>query len=120
MIFLSTKIDFHNHLNPCIAMPHFLRVKNSALHVPSISNVIMYTGCLGGGFLRIYYHNSTKSTSLSYSDKEAWWTDYKRIKEAMAEVDKLLNTLPLTDSSPPTHVVKDSTQEIVVETEKTS
>lgn len=95
-------------------MPHFLRVKNNALHVPSISNVIMDTSCLGRGCLRIYYHNSTKPTTLSYSDKEAWWADYKRIKEAMADVDKLLSSLPLTDSA----VVV--TQDVAVEVEKTN
>lgn len=97
-------------------MPHFLRVKNCALHVPSISNVIMNTSCLGRGCLQIYNHNSTKPTTLSYSDKEAWWADYKRIKEAMAEVEKLLSSLPLTDTPP---VLKETSQEIVVELEKT-
>lgn len=81
-------------------MPHFLRVKNTGLHVPSISHVITDTGCLGHGYLRIYYHNSRKPTVLSYSKQDEWWADYKLIREAMAEVDKLLTTLPLTDSSP--------------------
>lgn len=104
-------------------MPHFLRVKNCALHVPSISNVIMNTTCLGRGCLQIYNHNSTKPTTLSYSDKEAWWADYKRIKEAMAEVEKLLASLPLTDASPAPAVASSPVakqQEIAVELEKTS
>ena len=78
-------------------MPHFLRVQKTALHVPSISNVIMLTSCLGRGQLRIYFHNTTKPTTLSYSNQEVWWSDYTRIKEAMKEVSELLATLSLTD-----------------------
>ena len=79
-------------------MPHFLRVQKTALHVPSISNVIMLTSCLGRGQLRIYFHNTVKPTTLSYSNQEAWWSDYTRIKEAMKEVSELLAKLPLTDT----------------------
>jgi hypothetical protein len=78
-------------------MPHFLRIQKTALHVPSISNVIMLTSCLGRGQLRIYFHNTVKPTTLSYSNQEAWWSDYTRIKEAMKEVSGLLAKLPLTD-----------------------
>ena len=57
----------------------------------------METSCLGRGRLRIYFHNTTKPTTLSYSNQEAWWSDYKKIKEAMQEVSELLAKLPLTD-----------------------
>jgi hypothetical protein len=80
-------------------MPHFLRVKNIGLHVPSISHVITDTSCLGRGYLRIYYHNSRKPTVLSYAKQDEWWADYKLIREAMAEVDKLLSSLPLAEST---------------------
>jgi len=114
MIFLSTKIDFHNYLNSCIAMPHFLRVQKTALHVPSISNVIMLTSCLGRAQLRIYFHNATKPTTLSYSNQEVWWSDYTRIKEAMKEVSELLVKIPLTEQVE----VKAQPQVIVVDVPK--
>lgn len=97
-------------------MPHFLRIKKTALHVPSISNVIMETSCLGRARLQIYYHNPSKPTTLSYSNTEQWWADYKRIKEAMNEVTQLLAPLPLTDPVPSSTV--EVKNDIVVEVPK--
>jgi hypothetical protein len=99
-------------------MPHFLRVQKSALHVPSISNVIMETSCLGRGRLRIYFHNTTKPTTLSYSNQETWWSDYKRIKEAMQEVSELLAKLPLTEQTEVKANVEAHSKEIEIEVPK--
>jgi hypothetical protein len=99
-------------------MPHFLRIQKTALHVPSISNVIMLTSCLGRGQLRIYFHNTVKPTTLSYSNQEAWWSDYTRIKEAMKEVSELLAKLPLTEQTEIKGKVEVLSQEIVVEVPK--
>jgi len=68
----------------------------------------METSCLGQSYLRIYYHNTTKPTTLSYSNLEEWWADYRRIKEAINEVSQLLSSLPLTSKN----------EEIVVEVPK--
>ena len=59
----------------------------------------MLTSCLGRSQLRIYFHNTTKPITLSYSNQEAWWSDYTRIKEAMKEVSDLLAKIPLTEQA---------------------
>lgn len=78
-------------------MPRFLRIGDSVVHVPSISNVSMAANCFGRPYLEICYHTSSKSSVhyfVNWSDCEAM---FNYVKKAMKEIDTLLADVPLTD-----------------------
>jgi hypothetical protein len=77
-------------------MPRFLRLQNTVIHVPSVSNVSMGTTCLGKPFLSISYHTSSKSICLSFKTWPECEEQFNTLKVAMKEIDTLLNEVPLT------------------------
>ena len=77
-------------------MPRFLRLQNSVIHVPSVSNVSMGSSCLAKPFLSVTYHTGPKVTCLSYTTWTACEQDFNTLKSAMKEIETLLTSVPLT------------------------
>lgn len=97
-------------------MPRFLRLQNTVIHVPSVSNVSMGTSCLGKPYLSVSYHTAKKQDTLCYKS----WTDceaaFNTVKDAVKEIDTLLSTVPLTN---PEVVSSPKVEEVVVKVEET-
>jgi hypothetical protein len=94
-------------------MPRFLRLKNTVIHVPSVSNVLMGTTCFGLPFLSISYHIPTKPIRLSFKTWPECEEQFNTLKVAMKEIDTLLNEVPLTHQD-----IKDKPIEIVMKGEE--
>ena len=77
-------------------MPRFLRLQNTVIHVPSVSNVSMGTTCLGKPFLSVTYHTGPKTTCLSYKTCADCENHFNTLKAAMKEIESLLVSIPLT------------------------
>ena len=79
-------------------MARFVRIGNNVIHVPSLANVSIHTTCYGTPYLAFYFHNQTQQTVSyrwkSYTECEK---DLLRVKAAMAEVEKALTGVPLTE-----------------------
>ena len=81
-----------------IKMPRFVRIGNEVIHIPSLANVSMGTSCFGKPFLCFYYHNQKNQTmSYGFGKWQACEADLIRIKAAMMEIEKILQTVPLTE-----------------------
>ena len=98
-------------------MPRFLRLGDTVIHVPSVSNVSMNSNCFGKPYLTISYHTESRNIHHYYgvwSDCEA---DFNRVKDAVKEVETLLSSIPLTEqeSTKPATVSKEKTQEALKE-----
>lgn len=98
-------------------MPRFLRLQNTVIHVPSVSNVSMGTSCLGKPYLSISYHTAKKQDILCYKT----WSDceaaFNAVKDAVKEIDTLLSAVPLTSREP---VVLQKVEEVVIKVEETN
>jgi hypothetical protein len=100
-------------------MPRFVRIGNEVIHIPSLANVSMGTTCLGAPFLCFYYHNQ-KNQNMSYGFGK--WSvceaDLIRIKTAMIEIEKIVQTVPLTEEKEsrvlPLDTVPVSPQQVLV------
>ncbi len=96
-------------------MPRFLRLQNTVIHIPSVSNVSMGTSCLGNPYLYVSYHTTKKQDTLCYKT----WSDceaaFNSVKVAVKEIDTLLSAVPLT--TPET--VTPKVEEVVVKVEET-
>jgi copper chaperone CopZ len=93
-------------------MPRFLRLKNTVIHVPSVSNVSMGTSCLGKPYLAITYHTSKKVDTLCFSSWSDCESGFNAVKEAVKEIDSLLVSVPLTAPEKVTVEVAVQTEEI--------
>jgi hypothetical protein len=97
-------------------MPRFVRISKEVIHIPSLANVSMGTTCLGGPFLCFHYHNQ-KSQTIGYS----WgkWDqcekDLIRVKAAMIEIEKILDSVSLIDEVKEQNSKQDSKQESLSE-----
>jgi hypothetical protein len=78
-------------------MPRFLRLKNSMVHVPSLSSVSMASGCFGRPYLSLYYHMTKHVQKIQYREWEACEKDFNRVKKAMNEIEVMLSPVPLTE-----------------------
>ena len=93
-------------------MPRFLRLQNTVIHVPSVSNVTMGTTCFGKPYLSISYYTSDKVVCLSYSNWTLCEQQFNTLKDAMKEIEGLLAPVPLTVVEPQVEAPK---KESVVE-----
>lgn len=90
-------------------MPRFLRIQNTVIHIPSVSNVSMGTTCLGKPYLAVTFHHTGKTTFLYYGTWTTCELHFNAVKTAMKEIDTLLASVPLTDSEPlPTPIEKEA------------
>ena len=78
-------------------MPRFVRVENTMVHTPSLSSVSMLSNCLGRPYLMLYYHTKM-NLKIQYSSWDKCEADFNRLKNALAEVEALLQKVPLTES----------------------
>jgi hypothetical protein len=88
-------------------MPRFLRLQNTVIHVPSVSDVSMGTSCLGKPYLSVSYHTAKKQDTLYYKTWSDCETAFNSVKAAVKEIDTLLSSVPLT--------TPDSSQKVTVE-----
>ena len=95
-------------------MSRFLRLKNTIIHVPSVSNVSMGTSCLGKPYLSVSYHTGKKQDTLCYKTWVECESAFNTVKNAVKEIDALLANVPLTSPSEVT------VKEVVVESAKPS
>ena len=79
-------------------MPRFLRLQNTVIHVPSVSNVSMGTTCFGKPYMSITFHHTAKTVCLSYKTWQTCESQFNTVKDAMKEIDTLLSSVPLTIS----------------------
>ena len=97
-------------------MPRFLRLQNTVIHVPSVSNVSMGTSCLGKPYLYVSYHTAKKQDTLSFASWDLCEAAFNTVKDAVKEIDTLLSSIPLTTPEP---VVVQKVEEVVVKVEET-
>ena len=79
-------------------MPRFLRIKNTMVHVPSLSSVSMGTSCMGYPYLSLYYHTK-QDMKISYGKWDECERDFNRVKSALKEIDTALDGIVLTEES---------------------
>lgn len=78
-------------------MPRFLRVGNEMIHVASLSSTTIGTTCLGQPLLTLSFHATKSVVRVRYNSWESCQHDFNRIKNAVNEVEELLNKVPLTE-----------------------
>ena len=78
-------------------MPRFLRLGNEMIHVPSLSSATIGTNCFGRPLITLSYHATKSILYVRYSTWESCQKDFNRIKNALNEVEDLLNKIPLTE-----------------------
>lgn len=103
-------------------MPRFLRLKNSMIHVPSVSSVSMSSGCFGRPSITLYYHITKNIQKINYSEWDLCEKDFNRVKKALNEIEAMVSSIPLTEETVPVSVPEIVTKESVkveVETPKT-
>lgn len=79
-------------------MPRFLRIKNTMVHVPSLSSVSMGTTCLGSPYISLYYHTK-QDMKISYGKWDDCERDFNRVKSALKEVESALEDIVLTEET---------------------
>jgi hypothetical protein len=99
-------------------MPRFLRIQNTVIHIPSVSNVSMGSNCLGKPYLAITFHPTEKTTFLYYGTWETCELHFNAVKTAMKEIDTLLASVSLTDSEPVLPPIQKETNEMEEERKK--
>lgn len=77
-------------------MPHFLRIKNTMIHVPSLFNINMGTSWFGHPFLRISFHTK-QEIKIMYSTWESCECDLHRLMIAITEVATALKSISLIE-----------------------
>jgi hypothetical protein len=78
-------------------MPRFLRLGNEMIHVPSLSSVTIRTNCFGRPLITLSYHTTKSVLHLRYSNWDSCQKDFNQLKNALNEVEALLNKIPLTE-----------------------
>ncbi len=78
-------------------MPRFLRLGNEMIHVPSLSSATIGTNCFGRPLITLSYHATKNILYVRYSTWDSCQKDFNRIKNALNEVEDLLNKVPLTE-----------------------
>lgn len=78
-------------------MPRFLRLGNEMIHVPSLSSATIGTNCFGRPSITLSYHAKKSILYVRYTTWDSCQKDFNRIKNALNEVEGLLNTVPLTE-----------------------
>lgn len=79
-------------------MPLFIRIGHNVLHIPSLANVTMGRNWVGQPVLGFHYHNQNTATiSYGWGKWEDCEKDMIRIKHAMAEVERTLSCISLTE-----------------------
>jgi hypothetical protein len=81
-------------------MPRFLRIKNTMIHIPSLSSVTVGTSCLGYPYIHLSYHTQ-QELKVSYSSWEHCEKDFNRVKSAVKEVESSLEKIILTEETIP-------------------
>lgn len=81
-------------------MPRFLRIGNEMIHVPSLSSTTIGTSCFGQPLLTLSFHATKSVVRVRYRNWDACQHDFNRIKDALNEVEGLLNKVPLTEPEP--------------------
>ena len=81
-----------------LQMPRFLRIKNTMVHVPSLSSVSMGTGCMGSPYISLYYHTK-QDMKISYGKWDECERDFNRVKAALKEIDTALDGIVLTEET---------------------
>jgi hypothetical protein len=97
MLLRPQKLNLTPHYKTTIEMPRFVRIENTMVHIPSLSSVSMLSNCFGRPYLMLFYHTKT-NLKIQYSSWEKCEADFSRLKEALVEVEALLQTVPLTES----------------------
>jgi hypothetical protein len=78
-------------------MPRFLRLGNEMIHVPSLSSATIGTNCFGRPLITLSYHATKSILYVRYGTWDSCQKDFNRIKNALNEVEDLLNKVPLTE-----------------------
>ena len=78
-------------------MSRFLRIQNNTIHVPSLANISIQTGCFGIPMLVLDYHGQPRKT-ITYEGKtyDQCEKDLIKVKAAMLSVEQALTGIPLT------------------------
>ena len=78
-------------------MSRFLRIQNNTIHIPSLANVSIQTGCLGVPMLALDFHGQPRKTILySWKTYDECEKDLIKIKASMLSVEQALTGIPLT------------------------
>ena len=79
-------------------MPRFLRLGNRMIHVPSVTSVTIGTSCFGRPTITIAFHATKDILHVSYSNWDECQKEFTNIKNALTEVESILEKIPLTES----------------------
>lgn len=79
-------------------MPRFLRLGNRMIHVPSVTSVTIGTSCFGRPMITVSFHATKDILHVSYSNWDQCQKDFTNIKNALTEVEYILEKIPLTES----------------------
>ena len=104
-------------------MPRFLRLGNRKIHVPSVTSVTIGTNCLGRPMITIAFHATKDILHVSYSNWDECQKEFTCVKTALAEVESILEKIPLTDTEQkkmPVNLETNSGKEFVEIAEKPS
>ena len=90
-------------------MPHFLRVRDVLVHIPSVAQVFAGQDHISRSVITIFYHNrDSHRLEYAYGTWAEASKDEERLKAAVEEVKNALSTIPeyerdaaKTDSSGP-------------------
>ena len=90
-------------------MPHFLRVRDVLVHIPSLANVFVGQDHISRSVITIFYNDrGDKRIEYPYGAWDEARKDEERLKAAMEEIKNALSTIPVyerdaakTDSSGP-------------------
>lgn len=94
-------------------MPHFLRISNRVIHIPSLSSVTISSSYFDYPFLTLTYHDTRHTIYIYYGNWKDCEKDLNQIKNALSEVERLLSQVPLTEAE----VKGEAKNEIVVQVE---
>ena len=78
-------------------MSRFLRIRNNTIHVPSLANASIETGCFGFPSLSLDFHGQARKTiSYTWKTYDDCEKDLIKVKAAMLLVEQALAGIPLT------------------------
>lgn len=81
-------------------MSRFLRIRNNTIHVPSLANASIETGCFGFPSLTLDFHGQPRKTiSYTWKTYDDCEKDLIKVKAAMQAVEQSLASIPLTSPS---------------------
>ena len=80
-------------------MSRFLRIQNNTIHIPSLANVSIQTGCICGPMLVLDFHGHPRKTiTYSWKTYNECENDLILIKSSMLSIEHALSDIPLTSS----------------------